>query len=62
MAPRSERRGIYRISVENREGRGLVEYLGINERRILKRGLKISVLGTWAGLIWLMTGKSDRLL
>lgn len=62
MAPRVERRSIYRIFVKNRKGRGLVEYLGINEEIILKWILNKPVLSAWTGLIRLMTGKSDRLL
>jgi hypothetical protein len=62
VAPRGARRGIYRIFVENRKGRGLVEYLDMNEGIILKWVLKISVLGAWTGLMWLMTRNSDRLL
>jgi hypothetical protein len=33
---RGERRGIYRIFVENFKGRGLVGHLGVNEGIILK--------------------------
>jgi hypothetical protein len=46
--------------MENLIGRGIVEYVGINEGIILKWGLKKPVLGAWTGLIWLMTGKSAR--
>ena len=62
VAPRSERRSIYRIFVENLKGRVFVEYLGINEGIILKWVLTIPVLGAWTGLIWFMTWKCDRLL
>jgi hypothetical protein len=62
VAPRGERREIYKIFVENWKERRLLEYLGINERIILKWVSKKSVLGAWTGLIWLIKGKSDRLL
>jgi len=47
VAPRGERRGIYRIFVGNRKGRVLVEYLGINEGILLKWVLTFRSLKTY---------------
>jgi hypothetical protein len=44
----------YKVPVGELEGKGLLEDLEVNEKIIFRWILEKHLMGTWAGLIWLM--------
>ena len=56
------KRNAYRVLMGNLKERDHLEGLGIDGRTVLELLLKKYNGRAWTGLIWLRTGKSDRLM
>jgi len=62
VACMQERRGVYKVLVEKREGKRALENPGVDGRIILIHIFRKWNWGAWTGLLWLRIGTGGGLL